>query len=62
MQVNNQGKEVVEEIIIFPAQLSEYQTTILVTLLLEHLKLRAVWTNATKHGHFEMELRNEPQD
>lgn len=62
MQINSLGEEVVEEVIMFPTDLTEYQTKMLCLLLLEHLKLKAVMTNVTKSGQCEMELRPDATD
>ncbi|OOV05785.1 hypothetical protein RF819_02835 [Rhodoferax fermentans] len=61
MQVNQRGEPVVEEHLfrygIRSATDDERDTAIV--LILEHLGLVIVKTNATKHGTTELELRKE---
>lgn len=57
MAVNQKGELVVEEILYLGlTRINEDELHEIVDLILEHLQLRAVRTNATKHGNTEIRL------
>jgi hypothetical protein len=59
MIVNQEGQEVNEEVLRWADQLDDDTTKQLILLTIQHLKLEAVRTNATKHGNTEILLRPE---
>lgn len=57
MRVNQLGEEIKEERVSFPEWLGPGEAEALLFVLLDHLKLDVVRTNATKCGATEMQLR-----
>ena len=58
MQVNQMGKPVIEYVVEFDHAVGDVpEINTAIALLLNHLKLELVRTNATKHGVFEYVLR-----
>jgi CO dehydrogenase/acetyl-CoA synthase epsilon subunit len=61
MRVNQAGDEVFRETFYGPTELSDKEAKELLLKLIEHLGLRAVKTNATKHGNTEIVLEKEDE-
>jgi hypothetical protein len=61
MKVNQQGDEV-REYLMLPGDSADARNREeleeLIFKILDHLQLQAWWTNATKHGGWEIELRS----
>lgn len=57
MHVNQNGDPVFDEEIWLPDDLTDREAKQLLIMLLEKLNLRAVRTNATKHGNTEFHLK-----
>ena len=58
MQVNQQGKPIEEEYVLFE-DLTLEERKAAVSLLFKHLHLDIFRTNSTKHGNVELQLRPE---
>lgn len=59
MRTNQRGEEV-QEHVLWQEDLNPGEAEALLFVLLDHLNLIAVRTNATKHGNTELQLR--PRD
>lgn len=59
-RVNQRGAPVFETSVIFPSDLLEGEAKQLLLLIVDHLCLEAVRTNATKHGTTQIILK--PQE
>lgn len=57
--VNQAGDEIMEEVIFLPSMFEHGEVEAALLLLAEHLGMRFVRTNATKHGNVELQLRPE---
>lgn len=57
VEVNQKGEAIEESTVQFAWELKERQAEELLLSLIAFLKLEAVRTNATKHGHVEMQVR-----
>lgn len=60
-RVNQKGEEIVEETLFQPWSVpaTDEERDAAITLLCEHLNVRIVRTNATKHGNTELVLRED---
>lgn len=58
MRVNQQGDEI-REFLLFHGDMEPKDLEELLFMILDHLKLQAWRTNATKHGGWETQLRSE---
>lgn len=64
MPRTNQNDEPVEETALFASwsrKATDHERDTVIALILKHLGLCAVLTNATKHGTTEIELRKEDE-
>lgn len=60
--VNQRGEQVVEETLFpFGAKVSDADVREAISLLCDHLGVRIIKTNATKHGHAEVQLVGGPK-
>lgn len=57
--INQRGEPIAEEWLYSLSELKEGELQRIVFLLLDHLKLEAYRTNATKHGNTEIVLREK---